>query len=207
MMKHSLMNSFIAKYSMTIIQQSKELVKSNIHWFRKGTLDAPRYFHSWRVYELLQKHGFDEDTQIAGLLHDIIEDSGKRDENWNEIEKQMTFGDIKKLWYSDTVLHLLDLATLATLPGDSYEKWERMLERVIQEDNKNARAIKLADISDNLTECHLIPDKDKLDIFLNKKCPVSVYYGNIYFGGTEFYNEFLERYFRQMKKYNQYFIS
>jgi hypothetical protein len=81
-----------------------------------------------------------------------------------------------------------------------------MLERIIQENDKNIRAIKLADISDNLTECHLMPDKDKLNIFLNKKCPVFVYYGNKYFGGTEFYNEFLERYFNQLKVYNQYFI-
>jgi hypothetical protein len=51
-----------------------------------------------------------------------------------------------------------------------------------------------------------MPNKEKLDVFLNKKCPVFVYYGNKYFWWTEFYNEFLERYFNQIKSYNQYFI-
>ena len=118
----------------------------------------------------------------------------------------MTFEDVKELWYTDTALRLIDCSTLDTLDGTSYEKWERMLKRIIQEENKNLRAIKLADISDNLIECHLMPEREKLNVFLNKKCPVFVFYGNKYFGGTEFYNEFLERYFHQMKVYNQYFI-
>jgi hypothetical protein len=56
-----------------------------------------------------------------------------------------------------------------------------MLEKIIGENNKAAWAVKIADISDNLTECHLMPNKEKLDVFLNKKCPVFVYYGNKYF--------------------------
>lgn len=76
----------------------------------------------------------------------------------------------------------------------------------MEENNTNAWAIKLADISDNLLECHLMPNKEKLERFLNKKYPVFIYYGNKYFGGTEFYNELLERYFKQVKAYNQYFI-
>jgi (p)ppGpp synthase/HD superfamily hydrolase len=38
-------------------------------------MDSPAYIHSLRVYEFLKKHNFDEDIQLAGLLHDIIEDS------------------------------------------------------------------------------------------------------------------------------------
>ncbi|NOZ44008.1 MAG: hypothetical protein GXP45_02510 [bacterium] len=63
----------------------------------------------------------------------------------------------------------------------SFDRWVNMITKLIKEDNKDAWAIKLADISDNLTECHLMPDRDKLDIFLNKKCPVFIYYGNTYF--------------------------
>lgn len=189
---------------MPTFEQTQSFIKSKIHGFRKGTTDKPSYLHSFRVYELLKKHGFDEDIQMGWLLHDIIEDSWK-DKNWKEVKK-VTFEDIKKRGYNDPVLRLLDFSTLDTLDGTSYEKRERMLERIIQEENKNLRAIKLADISDNLTECHLMPDREKLNVFLNKKCPVFVYYGNKYFGGTEFYNEFIERYFNQMKKYNQYFI-
>lgn len=191
---------------MLTIQESIDLVQSRIRGKRKWT-DSAAYIHSLRVYELLKKHGFDEDTQLAGLLHDIIEDSWKKDENWEEIEKKMTFEDIKELWYSDNIINLINLSTLDNLDWDSYERWERMLKKIIQENNKDAWAVKLADISDNLTECHLMPNKEKLDIFLNKKCPVFIYYGNKYFWWTEFYNEFLERYFGQIKSYNQYFIS
>jgi len=102
---------------------------------------------------------------------------------------------------------LVDLSTHNSLIEDKFERWKNMLERLIKEDNKKAWGIKLADISDNLLECHLMPNKEKLDRFLNKKCPVFIYYGNKYFGGTDFYNEFLERYFNQIKMYNQYFIS
>jgi hypothetical protein len=63
----------------------------------------------------------------------------------------------------------------------SFEKWKNMLERLIKEENIGAWAVKLADISDNLTECHLMPNRTKLDRFLNKKCPIFVYYGNKYF--------------------------
>ena len=183
---------------MPTIEQSKELIKEKILWCRKGTEKFPEpilnYLHSWRVYEALQTHGFNEDVQMAGLLHDIIEDG------------EMTLEELRELEYSDIILHLVDLSTHDMIVDGSFEKWKKMLQRLIEEDNKNAWAIKLADISDNLLECHLMPNKEKLERFLNKKCPVFVYYGNKYFGGTEFYNEFLERYFGQIKEYNQYFI-
>ena len=179
---------------MPTIDQSIYLVKSKILWMRKWTDDVPAYLHSLRVYDSLKKYSFDEDTYIAGLLHDIIEDG------W------MTLWELKQLGYSETVLHLVDLSTHDMTVEWGFEKWQKMLKRLIQEDNKNAWAIKLADISDNLLECHLMPNKDNLERFLNKKCPVFIYYGNIYFGWTEFYNEFLERYFHQIKAYNHYFI-
>lgn len=177
-----------------MLQQSINLVKSKITWTRKWTDDIPNYLHSLRVNESLKKYGFDEDTQMAGLLHDIIEDG------W------MTLEELKNLWYSNNTLNLIDLSTHDVLLQWSFERWQKMLDRLIKEENKSARAVKLADISDNLLECHLMPNKEKLDRFLNKKCPVFVYYGNKYFGGTELYNEFLERYFKQIKTYNQYFI-
>lgn len=182
---------------MTIptIEQSIDLVKSKIWWTRKGTDDRPNYEHSLRVCESLKKHGFDENTQMAWLLHDIIEDG------WMSLE------ELRELGYSDNILRLVDLSTHDSLVEDKFERWQKMLARLMQEDNKQAWAVKLADISDNLTECHLMPEPEKKEKFLNKKCPVFVYYGNKYFWGTEFYNEFLERYYEQMKKYNQYFMQ
>lgn len=59
---------------MLTVQQTIDLVKSKILGTRKGSKYLPNCDHSLRVYESLKKHGFDEDTQMAGLLHDIIED-------------------------------------------------------------------------------------------------------------------------------------
>jgi hypothetical protein len=118
----------------------------------------------------------------------------------------MNLKELRELGYSDKILYLVDLSTHNDSIDDGFERRQRMLERLIAEDNKSVWAIKLADISDNLLECHLMPNKEKLDKFLNKKCPVFIYYGNKYFGGTGFYSEFLDRYFKQMKAYNQYFI-
>ncbi len=188
---------------MLTLQESIALVKSKIHWVRKWTKDLPNYLHSLRVNEQLKKYDFDEDIQIAWLLHDIIEDS-LNDQNWEEII-WVTFDDLRKLWYSENIVNIVDLSTHNLLIEGSFEKWKNMLERLIKEENVGAWAVKLADISDNLTECHLMPNRDKLDRFLNKKCPIFVYYGNKYFAWTEFYNEFLERYYKQVRMFNEYF--
>lgn len=87
---------------------------------------------------------------------------------------------------------------------DGFERWAGMIERMIREEDKDVWAIKLADISDNLTQVHHMPNPDSIAIFLNKKCPVFVYYGNKYFSGTEFYDLFLERYFDQLRRLYQY---
>ena len=55
--------------------------------------------HSVRVGELLKKHGFSEDIQYAGLLHDIIEDGG------------YTLDKLRELGYSERTVELVDLAT------------------------------------------------------------------------------------------------
>jgi (p)ppGpp synthase/HD superfamily hydrolase len=41
---------------------------------RKGT-DVPYIVHPFEVATILGRHGFDEDVQIAGLLHDAVEDT------------------------------------------------------------------------------------------------------------------------------------
>lgn len=180
---------------MHSIEETIQLVKNKITWNRKWSDTIPNYIHSLRVYESLNKYWFSEDIQTAWLLHDIVEDG------W------VSFEELKSLWYDNNILDLINLSTHDILMLDKFERWKKMIERLIKENKVGARAIKLADISDNLLECHLMPNKEKLDQFLNKKCPVFVYYGNKYFWWTNFYNEFLERYFNQIKAYNQYFVN
>lgn len=149
---------------MPTIEETTELIIEKIHWFRKGTADLPEpipnYKHSIGVYKALKKHWFNDDVQMAWLLHDIIEDSWTKE---NNKEDRVTFKELKELWYNDYVLNLIDLSTHDIKIEWSFEKWQKMLERLIKEDNKEARAVKLADISNNLLACHLMPNKEKLD--------------------------------------------
>jgi (p)ppGpp synthase/HD superfamily hydrolase len=176
---------------MLTLEQTKTLVQSRILGNRIGC-DVPNYLHSWRVYDALVRWGFAEETCIAGLLHDIIEDS------------ETTMDELSTLGYSENILHLVDLATHDVTITDSFTRRQTMIQRLIDADDREARAIKLADISDNFTECHLLKPHN-FETFLNKKAPVFVYFGNHFFWGTPFYTEFVERYFTQVKKLYQYF--
>jgi hypothetical protein len=55
------------------------------------------------------------------------------------------------------------------------------MKRLEEADNKDARAVKLADICDNVTQCHLMPNLEKKKRFLYEKCPYFVKQGNKYF--------------------------
>jgi GTP pyrophosphokinase len=50
------------------------LVKTHIKGTRQSN-NLPAYIHSLRVYEILKDARCDFHTQIAGLLHDILEDT------------------------------------------------------------------------------------------------------------------------------------
>lgn len=54
------------------------------------------------------------------------------------------------------------------------------MERLIKTEDKDAWAVKFADISDNLTECEYLA-QDSLRGYLFIKAPLFVYYGNKYF--------------------------
>ncbi len=65
--------------------------------FRKGTT-IPYIVHIYEVYQYLREEGADEKTLIAGLLHDVVEDTGT---SLEEIEQ--IFGeDIAKLVGNET---------------------------------------------------------------------------------------------------------
>jgi len=176
---------------MPTFTESENLVKERILWMRKWSESIPNYVHSIRVCEALKKHGFNEVIQMGWLLHDIVEDG------------DTSFEELKGLWYSEEVVHLVDLSSHDISCEEGLQRRKDMVRRLVSEENIDARAIKLADISDNLQECHMMQRKS-IACFLNLKCPVFVYYGNKYFWGTEFYNEFLERYFKQVKDFHEY---
>lgn len=176
---------------MPTFEQTENLVKERITWSRKGMDDVPNYTHSFNVRDLLRSYGFDETVQMAGLLHDIIED-------WDTTLQELT-----EMGYPQEVLTLVDLATHdVTLENpsdeDKFQRWKKMMKRLEEANNKAARAVKLADITDNVHQCHLMPKLEKKKRFLYEKCPYFVKQGNKRFGGSDFYQEFLDRYLKQM---------
>lgn len=172
------------------MEKTRELVKKAISGTRKG-LNTPTYIHSFRVSDLLKRYWFSNDVVLAWLLHDMIEDS------------DYTREDLKKLWYSDRVLDLVCLCSHDKTNLDKFWRREDMIRKLKAKRDTDARAIKLADITDNLAECHLLKP-DALERFLTKKAPVFVYYGNLYFWGTKFYNNFLDIYHHQFCKFYGY---
>ena len=176
---------------MPTFEDAENLVKERITWFRKGTDNVPNYTHSLQVRDLLRWYWFDEIVQMAWLLHDIVED-------WDT-----TFDELRELWYSDEVIRLVDLAThdvsLKNLTDEGkFERWEAMMKRLEEANDKSAWAIKLADICDNVNSCHTMPNLEKKKRFLYKKCPYFVKQWNKRFWWTEFFQEFMNRYLKQL---------
>ncbi len=174
------------------IKQSLELVKSQITWNRKWS-DMPAYLDSIRVYEKLKEYNYSETIQIAWLLHDIIEDGSMR------LEK------LKELWYSDEILSLVDYSTHDDKILNTYERWESMMARIIQDNNKNAFVIKFCDYLDNLGECHQMPNRDKLMKFLYIKAPFFIYFWNKLLNNKDLYDELIELYRKQITDFSWYF--
>lgn len=100
------------------------------------------YKHSIRVGDSLRDHGFPEEIQIAGLLHDIVEDG------------DYTLDQLRELGYSERVIELVHLSTFDLELGEGPESWRKLMQRLIDANDADAWAVKLADMSDNLTECH-----------------------------------------------------
>ena len=169
-------------------EETESLVRERIQWFRKWTDDVPTFTHSFHVRQLLKENWFNETVQMAGLLHDIVED-------WNT-----SLNDLKDMWYSEEIVHLVDLATHDSSIKDKFERWLKMMNRLDNECNRDAWAIKLADICDNVNDCHTMPDQEKKKRFLFEKCPFFVDQWNKRFWWTEFYLLFLKRYHIQLMR-------
>ena len=96
----------------------------------RGQLDKsgqPYILHPLRVMFRCQT----DEQRIVAVLHDVVEDTGR------------TPDDLRKLGYSDEVLAALDCVTKRE--GEPYDAF---VERAAS--NPTARAVKIADIEDNL---------------------------------------------------------
>lgn len=125
-------------------KKAEALVKENIKGTRKGLPNELNYQHSFRVRELVslynQGKDFDEDLLLAALLHDIVEDGG------------ISLDELRQMDFSDRTIELVGLCTHPMDVKDSTERWILMLAQLVKANNPDAWLIKLADLTDNLTQ-------------------------------------------------------
>jgi (p)ppGpp synthase/HD superfamily hydrolase len=143
----------------TLRQKAERLVQERITGSRKGLPDAPAHLHSFRVGSLLGENDCEPEVVLAGLLHDVIEDGG------------VTVEELRGIGCSKRMIELVQLCSHPMEIKNSTERWVLMMAKLIQASDVDAWAIKLADLADNLTECHAM-SADKRRFMVNAKVPI-----------------------------------
>lgn len=127
---------------------AEELVRSRISGHRKGMPDAPTYLHSFRVAESLERHGYDSETCLAGLLHDVVEDGGVQLE------------ELEAMGFSARIVELVRLCSHDMGISHKDSRWLLMVAGLVRATDAEAWAIKLVDVLDNLGDAHAMsPDR------------------------------------------------
>ena len=130
-------------------QKASALVQERIKGHRKGT-NRPAYMHSIHVAEALRKQGYSDEVCLAGLLHDIVEDGG------------VSLNDLSEMGFSERIVELVSLCTHNGSIKNRDARWVKMIARLIDANDAEAWAIKLADIEDNLKDSDSMkPDRAK----------------------------------------------
>ena len=171
---------------------AKDLVSTRILGNRKNSSE-PAWQHSERVADRLERHGFSSDVILAGWLHDLIEDS--------DPAHPVALEDLTALGFSDRTVALVDLATHSSGADHTQkltqrqkdQRWARMLERLEGAADRDAWAVKLADVTDNLRGCHVMP-LDRQMVFYQLKAPVYLELSAGLLGQTSLYAELLEEF-------------
>jgi len=127
-----------------LLDKAKQLVEARIPGTRKGS-DEPAYIHSIRVSDLLARFGFSENVIVAGMLHDIVEDS------------ETTLDDLRKQGFSERIVELVRLCTHDDLVEGGDARWIKMMAGLVDANDKDAWAIKIADLTDNLQSSDTLP--------------------------------------------------
>ncbi len=139
--------------------RAEMLVKEHIKGHRKGMPDMPNYEHSLRVAHLLNVYGFNEETRLAGLLHDIVEDGG------------VSFEMLENGGFSKDVVDIVRLCTHNMDIPHKDRRWILMVTNLAKADSAMAWAVKLADVFDNLMDAHTLP-KEREMFMREVKVPV-----------------------------------
>lgn len=147
-----------------LMAKAEELVRTRIPGSRKGS-DTPAYLHSFDVRDLLKRHGYSEEVQIAGLLHDIVEDGST------------SLEDLSQAGFSPRVVALVDLCSEDEMHDHKDGRWFKMISRLYEAADRDAWAIKLCDITDNLEDAATLPpDRAKFNYETKRPLLLSLAY-------------------------------
>lgn len=139
-----------------------ELVKTHIKGNRKG-MQKPIYEHSINVYKILKQHGLSRTVYVAGLLHDIIEDSN------------MTTVKLLHFGFSKRIVELVKLCSHDKKINNGDGRWVKMIAGLVDANDRDAYAIKLADILDNLRDSHTMrPERGEFLYFVKRPLLLSI---------------------------------
>lgn len=127
-----------------LAMRAEMLVKEHIKGNRKGMPDVPNHTHSLRVAHLLKVYGFNEETRLAGLLHDIVEDGG------------LSFKMLENGGFPKDVLDIVRLCTHNMAIPHNDRRWILMVTKLAKADSAAAWAVKLADVFDNFMDSHAL---------------------------------------------------
>lgn len=98
----------------------------------------------------MRQLGFSEETCLAGLLYDIIEDGNT------------TFDELRDSGFSPRVIELVGLCTEDETVDEKEARWLRMVARLSDANDPDAWVIKLVDITDNLKDAAtMTPERAK----------------------------------------------
>lgn len=148
--------------------------------------DKPLILHGIRVGLKLDELGEPEETVIAGILHDLVEDTNCKIE---EIEKE----------FDPKVAEIVSAVTQEKI-DDYKERWRILMEN-IKKTGHAAMILKLADLYDNLNYLPLIKDRTEENL-------KSIYWKNNFamgelepfLGETELFKRCKEEYKKILEK-------
>jgi len=103
------------------------LLAAKAHWGQKDRAGAPYILHPLRL--MFRQHN--EPASIAAVLHDVVEDTA------------VTLEQLRGAGFAEEVVAAVECLTHD--PADSYDQYIARLR-----DNPIARAVKLADLEDNM---------------------------------------------------------
>ncbi len=125
------------------IEKAKKFLIASFKKSGKNT--KPTIRHSLEVGRYLEKAGYGIEVVIAGLLHDLLEDT---DVTKQEIERR----------FGKKVLHLVEANSFDESITDKTERYKELFERCAKA-GKDALVIKTADILENHKYMYLVTDK------------------------------------------------